>query len=97
MNRMPRLCFLFLQSKDWSGFVLRDLLRIWHRVHFCAYCLGSFAKLHSNLKDSNRKSKVFLTRRLVSLVLVSQTVIFAAFISAAGLMLCVTMIIHAQK
>lgn len=53
----------------------------------CLKCLDKFAKLHSNLRDNNRRSKVFLTGRLVSLVLVTQTVIFTVFISVAGLML----------
>lgn len=74
-SKQVLVCFFFSQ-----GFTVY----LGQGSFLCLKCLDSFAKLHNNLKDNNRKSKVFLTGRLVSLVLVSQTVTFVVFVSASG-------------
>lgn len=75
------VCFVFFFPQGFAVYLGQGSF-------LCLKCLNSFAKLHSNLKDNNRKSKVFLTGRFLSLVLVSQTVVFTLFISAAVLVLC---------
>lgn len=88
MNRMLAIQLLFLQASTGLFFFSYGYTVYLGQGSFlCLKCLDKFAKLHSNLRDNNRKSKVFLTGRLVSLVLLTQTVIFTVFISVAGLML----------